>query len=443
MTEPLKEAEAICKTIRRNGYEGYVINPRLQEQLMAGSDRPMVDIAADMTIDELIAVFPKIHTTAEHHVNAVMTEAGVTYRFHGVHVAETAHPDSTIVRFTARLLKEAETLKDAALHLACPYTPPRSEARYDGFGNLSGGEILFSGMPDETLKSNYLLGIRALRYAANYQLPIESNTWIAIVRGARSILDYVPISDIMDEWRKVEAENLWQFVSLLHESQILHGLIPEVAGLARIRHLRNDSSEEETVLEHTLETMRRYPEELPFDWYGTMACLFHDVGKLYTAEFHDGAWTFDQHPSVGAKITRSILTRLRFLPEDMDLICHLVRYHLRFKPMLTDKGIRRFKAIDEYPRLIEMARADIKARDGNYASFNHNLKYLERADVSVELLEPLLNGNEIMEFAGIRPGPAVGVIRDALIQAQIAGDVDSVPEAVEFVSRYKDREKLS
>ena len=108
--------------------------------------------------------------------------------------------------------------------------------------------------------------------------------------------------------------------------------------------------------------------------------------------------------------------------------------------MLTDRGIRRFKALDEYPRIIEMARADVKARGGNYTAFNHNMKYLERADVPEEMLEPLLNGKEIMDFTGLNPGPAVGIIRQALLQAQVAGDVTSVPEAVEFIRTYYEKE---
>jgi poly(A) polymerase len=247
----------------------------------------------------------------------------------------------------------------------------------------------------------------------------------------------------MDEWRKVEAENLWRFVQLLFDTQIFHGLMPEVAALSLVHQIKNESGKEETVFSHTLDTMARYPEELPYDWYGTMACLFHDVGKLYTAEYIGDRWTFNQHHHVGAKVTRKILNRLRFMPEDVDLICHLVRHHMRFKFMLTDKGIRRFKALDEYPRLIEMARADLKARDGDYTAFNHNVKYLDRADVPEEMLEPLLNGNEIMEFTGLKPGPAVGLARDALLQAQIGGEVSSVPEAVEFIRKYCTMERLS
>ena len=167
-----------------------------------------------------------------------------------------------------------------------------------------------------------------------------------------------------------------------------------------------------------------------------MAMLFHDVGKLFTAEYVDGDWTFYQHHRVGAQVTRKILRRLHFSAEDIDVICHLVRNHMRFYSMMTDRGIRRFMALDQYPRLIQMARADIQARDDVYTSFNHNMKYLERANTPEQMLEPLLNGNEIMQETQLNPGPQVGYIREALLQAQIAGDVKDVESAKAFVRQY-------
>ena len=149
-----------------------------------------------------------------------------------------------------------------------------------------------------------------------------------------------------------------------------------------------------------------------------MACLFHDVGKLYTAEFYEGRWNFLQHHRVGAKVTRKILKRLRFEEQDIDLISDLVQHHMRPHFMLTDKGIRRLRSLDEYPRIMEMVRADIKARDGSWREFNHNLKMAERADIPDLELEPLLDGNRIMELAKLKPGPAIGKIRDQLLQAQ-------------------------
>jgi poly(A) polymerase len=238
----------------------------------------------------------------------------------------------------------------------------------------------------------------------------------------------------MDEWRKVQAVHMWRFVQLLYDAHILQGLIPEVAALSCLQHEKNDNGDLETVFQHTIECVRRYPEDdFKHDWLGTLSMVFHDVGKLYTGEHFMNRWNFYQHHRVGAKVTSKILRRLHFLPEDVDLICHLVRYHMRFHFMLTDRGIRRFRALDEYPRLMQMTLSDIKARGSSTTYYNHNKKYLNRAETDALFLEPLLNGKQIMEYAELPPGPLIGVLRDALLKAQVAGEVTDEDSAIAFV----------
>ncbi len=438
MTQPFKDAVAMCKTILRNGFDAYVINSRFQQELERGGSEQEVEIATDMLLDDLIKLFPNASGPEAPGEVGVIREGGVCFRFHEVNQMETAHPEALLVKTTQRLQDRAKSLREDKSSLACPYIPAAADM-YEGFADMSEGRVRLAGEPGLTLKRNLLYGIRALRFAANYDLPVEENTWISIVRSAQRILDYVPASEILDEWRKVEAENMWRFVQLLFDSMLLHGLIPQLAALSRLQHIKNESGVEETVFDHVVQVMRRYPEELPYDWFGTVACMFHDVGKLFTAENYDGKWHFHQHHRVGAQVARKILSGFRMPPEDVDLICHLVRHHMRFQYMLTERGARRFMALEEYPRLIEINRADIKAREGNYTNFNHNMKLLEKAKTPEEMSEPLLNGNEIMDFTGLRPGPAIGILRDALLKAQIEGLVSSVPEAVDFVMSHKDK----
>ncbi len=439
MAFSIQDAVGLCKTILRNGYEAYIITPSRQFE---AEDLREVDIATDMSLNELSKVFPQVAKPAgQTLLVGQMLEGGILYRFYPNSLSEAADPEASLVRVTPGLLENLGGDVDSSLARAFTSTP-RERNAFDGMETLPNGEIRFKGLPDVALKRNYILGVRVLRFSANYQTSIEANTWMAVVRGAKRIVDYCPVAELMNEWRKVEAENLWAFVKMLKDSTLLHHLIPEVAALDAVRHIKNEVGGDESVLAHTINVMRRYPEELPYDWYGTMACLFHDMGKLYTAEYTGDRWIFNEHHRVGARITRKLLKRLAFEPQDIDLICHLVQNHLRFKYMLNDRGIRRFRALDEYPRLIEMARADIKAREALYTEFNHNMKMLERTETPEEMIEPLLNGNEIMEFTGLKPGPGVGLLREALLKAQIAGEVSSVPEAVEFVIAQHNREVL-
>lgn len=442
MHQALKDAASICKTLLRNGYDAHVINAPLQERLLCArtpgqADAPAVDIACEATGETLVKLFPRVNLEDGKRAMAEMEEDGVLFRFYPLEAADAGHPELSLLRVTPTMAAQMSPRERLQLRLTGFGSPTPTGDQYEGFEDLKGGDIRLVGLPDETLRHDYLLAVRALRFAANFDAPIEPNTWMAIVRASVRVNDYVPARDIMEEWRKVAAESMFRFVRLLYEAHILQGLIPEVAALVCVPQ-QNDKGEcEGNVFEHTLKCMEHYPEEgFHYDWLGAMAMLFHDVGKLFTAEYFDGRWTYYQHHRVGAKVTRKILRRLHFAQEDADLICHLVNHHMRFHFMMTDRGIRRFKAVGETPRLIAMARADLQAREDSFTSFNHNMKYLGRAETPEQMLEPLLNGNEIMEETRLSPGPLVGVIRDALLQAQIAGEVTDRDSALAFVRQY-------
>ena len=441
MIQALKDATTVCNTINRAGFDAYIINIMLHQRVLQAGGPQEVDVAVDLDVDELYKIFAKVMSVKEEGVFGAVQEGETLVRFYNAGSDTVGHPESSIIRLTPRLRAELEQRGE---HLENLIYPPRYQAEdaYHGFADWGEGTIRFQGEPELTLKGNFLLGLRAMRFAANFNITIEPNSWMAIVRNAQNILDFVPIQDVVDEWQKVVAENSWYFVQLMFDAGILEGLIPEVSALTSVMQNREDNGEEQSVFAHTIETMRFYGEQLPYDWYGMMACLLHDAGKMQSAQYADAEWFFAQHHIVGAHLARKILRRLGFVPEDIALICHLIRNHKRFDYMLNEKGIRRFKGLDEYPRLIEMARANIQAKGGSYKAFNHNIKYLERADVPEEMTEPLLNGNEIMDFTDLQPGPLVGVIRKALLQAQIEGRVSSVPEAIDFICWYKAHEKL-
>lgn len=441
MHQALKDAITVCKTFLRNGYDAHVINVPLQADLIEKRPKPVyplaIDIACEPDQETLLKIFPGAIITQDDSCIATLQENGLLFRFYPLEAENPGHPELALMRVTPSMIDEMDPRLRNQIKISNFGTPPLLQEKYAGFANVRDGSIRLLGLPDETLRHNYRLAVRALRFSANYDVPIEPNTWMAIARASMRVLDYVPAREIMEEWRLVAAESMHKFVHLLYEAHILQGLIPEVAGLTCVIQQNDKGEINGNVFEHTLKTMKLYTEEgLHYDWLGTMAMLFHDVGKLFTAEYFDGRWTYYQHHRVGAKVTRKILRRLHFDLADTDLICHLVNQHMRFHFMMTDRGIRRFKALGETQRLIAMARADLRARDDSFTSFNHNMKYLDRAETPERLLEPLLNGNEIMRETSLCPGPLVGDIRDALLQAQKTGQVIDRESAIIFVKQY-------
>jgi len=439
---PINNARSICKTIMRNGFDAYVISAALQHEIHENTGSKEIAIACATDYDTLTKLFPNLEESSNPNELAILLdeESDYTYRFYASNINACAPPELGITRITSKMLSD---LQHASKNTYDAVTGVAGFLQSDRiFCDLSCGHIKLAGIPIFTLQYNYSFAIRALRMAANYELPIEPNTWVAIVQSASKIVDYVPSKIFMDEWRLVSAEAMWRFAELLQESTILFGLIPELAALGTLKqNVSRNSLEEETIFSHTIRCMKHYPEEtLHHDWTGVVATLFHQIGKSLTAEQYEDRWYFFQHHRIGASITRKILRRLNFDVEDIETICNIVRNHVRFQSMMTDRGIHQFIELSDTERIIELSRAIIKATtEGNYTNFNHNLKYMERGDKPLAMLEPLLNGNEIMEHTELHPGPNVGILRDALLNAQILGKVQCADEAIAFVKSFANK----
>ncbi len=267
MSQPFKEAVGFCKTIMRNGFDAYVVNVRLQALTLdeSGSEKEL-DICTDAGLAELQKYFPNMESSNDKGILGTLVEAGTKYYFYAADVDDASYVGEAVSTMTPRLLKRLEQRGDIPLSSVCPFIPKAKDA-YADFADFAEGMIRFKGDPDQALKKDYNLAFRCLRFAANFDKEIEANSWAAIIRNAGHVLEFVPMADFLDEWHKVEAEAMYRFFHLLFDCMLLHGLIPEIAALSRVKQIKNaEEGTVETVLEHTLDVMRAYPEELPYDW---------------------------------------------------------------------------------------------------------------------------------------------------------------------------------
>lgn len=439
---PINEARSICKTIMRNGYDAYVISVTLQKKLRDLTKKNEIAIACEPDFDTLNKLLPTLEKSEYPRELATLysEETDVYYRFYTTDSHPCSDPDVCIMRLTDHMLQQFRHL-DKVQYDAL--TSANNFVNSDQvFEDFTCGCIKVTGLPHITFRRNYALAIQAIRLSANYELPIDENTWVSIVQNAQNVINYVSAEIFAKEWRQVSAEAMWRFIELLEKSRILGGMIPEIAALTAIKQNKNKNTlDEETVFEFTINCMKHYPEEnLHHDWIGVVAVLFHQMGKLHVAEQYEGKWYFFQHHRIGAKVARKRLQHLNFAMEEIETICNIVNNQIRFQSMMTDRGIHQFLQINDTTRLIELSRSQIKATpDGNYTNFNHNLKFMKRGNTPLSMLEPLLNGNEIMEHTQIEPGPNVGILREALLNAQILGEVQSTNQAITFVQSFKNK----
>ena len=255
---PVKEATSLCKTILRNGYDAYIINMSLQIQLHEMTGLKELDIACEPDFETLGKLFPNLARSSEEEVIGTLfsEETGILYRFYPTDVSDASHPEMVVRRITPHMqeaLRAASEEKYGAVMRLSSFL--NSDKVIE---DVSCGCVRLAGIPQLTLARNYTLAIRVLRMAANYDLPVDPATWVAIVQSSGRIADYVPSSEFVKEWRQVAAENMWRFVQLLADSAILPGLIPEVAALASLhQNCGKLVDEEQSVFQHTIDCMRR------------------------------------------------------------------------------------------------------------------------------------------------------------------------------------------
>jgi poly(A) polymerase len=177
-----------------------------------------------------------------------------------------------------------------------------------------------------------------------------------------------------------------------------------------------------TVLAQAIDLEKSHEPTSEPDLILRLAALLHDAGKPATREFQPGGGvSFHHHEVVGARMARKRLRALKFSKEIIDDVSQLVFLHLRFhgygKGEWTDSAVRRY-VTDAGPlltRLHKLVRADCTTRNrrkaaalqATYDDLEARIAAL-KAREDLDRVRPDLNGEQIMELLGIRPGPDVG-----------------------------------
>ena len=311
---------------------------------------------------------------------------------------------------------------------------------FDGLADLEDGIIRTPLDPDITFSDDPLRMLRCIRFATRLRFFIDEETFDALTRNAEriKIISAERISDELNKMMMTEQPSR-AFVDL-HRCGLLELILPEITRLD-IVETRNNRAHKNNFY-HTLEVLdniARHTDNIWLRW----AALLHDVGKPRTKRWEPIAgWTFHNHNFVGAKMVPQIFRRLK-LPTDakMKYVQKLVDLHMRpiaiADEEITDSAIRRLlnDVGDDIDDLMTLCEADITSKNAarkqksldNFALVRGKLTDLKERDYK-RLLQPVIDGNEIMQIFHLTPCREVGMLKQTLKDAVLDNRVPNERE---------------
>ena len=349
---------------------------------------------------------------------------------------------------------------------------------FDGVADLEDGIIATPLDPDITFSDDPLRMMRCVRFATQLNFEIEDETREALARNAER-LKIISAERIEEELNKIMlAPHPSTGFYYLHESGLLQLILPELVALDIVetrngRAHKNNYNHTLEVLENVVraqkakavdarlngvdDCVQQTGDEPLFDhtlWL-RWAALLHDIGKPKSKRWDAvQGWTFHNHNYIGAKMVPAVFRRLK-LPMDakMKYVLKLVDLHMRPQVIadeeVTDSAVRRLvnDAGDDIDDLMMLCEADITSKNQvrkhrflqNFQLVREKIADLKERDYK-RLLQPCIDGNEIMEMFHLSPSREVGTLKQTLKDAVLDMRVPNEREPLMQLLREKARE---
>ncbi len=289
--------------------------------------------------------------------------------------------------------------------------------------------------PEQTFIDDPLRMMRAIRFATQLQFTIEANTLQAITDNANRIT-IITKERIADELNKILMSDKPSIgFDLLYKTGLLKIIFPQMVALAGAEFV--DGYGHKDNFYHTLQVVDnicKTTDDLWLRW----AAVLHDIAKPNTKKFEEGhGFTFHGHEAVGARMVPKIFAQLKLPQNDkMKFVQKMVEMHLRpislTKENITDSAIRRllFDAGEDIDSLMKLCDADITSKNKQKVKrFLENFTVVRQRCAEVEATDNLRNwqppitGEIIMETFNLQPSKQVGIIKDAIRNAILDGDI--------------------
>lgn len=413
------KVDRIIKTLMAAGYEAYAVGGCVRDSVMGRSPNDW-DITTSAKPAEVKRLFSRTIDTGIKHgtVTIMLDKEGfevTTYRIDGVY-EDGRHPRE--VTFTASLEEDLKR-RDFTINAMAYNEETGLVDIFDGMQDIEQGVIRCVGDAEERFTEDALRMLRAVRFSAQLGYRIEEATKSAIRKLAPN-LQQISAERIQVELVKLVMSPHPDYLRTAYETGITGQVLPEFD--LCMETAQNNPHHCYSVGEHILHSM----QEIAPDKILRLGMLFHDIGKPQTLTVDEEGITHNKgHAEVGEKMTKEILSRLKFDNHTIDSVSRIVRYHDQ-KIELTPAGVRRAinrMGEDIFPMLFAVRRADIYAQSDYLREEKlDKAQYIEelysgicRKQECLSLKDLAVTGKDLIAL-GVPPGREIGTLLQELLE---------------------------
>ncbi|MDR2394870.1 MAG: HD domain-containing protein [Treponema sp.] len=418
--------QEIAGIFTRHGKQVFLVGGAVRD-LLRGHKAQDWDLATDALPQEVIALFPRVIPTGIKHGTVTVHFKGrsvevTTYRTEsGYH--DGRRPDQ--VTYTARIEEDLSRRDFTMNAIALPLPKGPLVDPFNGIADIRAHRIRCVGDPQARFAEDGLRPVRAVRFAAQMGFEVEQATLDAIPRALKTTEKVSP-ERIRDELDKILASpQPSRAFLLMEETRLLELLLPE---LASCRNIEQKGFHRFDVLDHSLLACDAAARDQA-PGLVRAAALLHDIGKPVTRSLDlNGVWTFYQHEQVSATLSRDLLTRFHYPNAVIEGIVHLIKEHMfHYEANWSDGAVRRFiirVGEENLNNLYQLRRADAYATTGQDLPKDFLLPLITRVDAvlaksrALSLKDLPVSGKDLL-IMGIKPGPIMGIILSALLEAVV------------------------